>query len=173
MNAFGDVELTWDPILGANHYIIYKSSTREGLNDLTLLSFWETTYGDPLDTNFIDYNAAYFSGTQYYYMVTAVSDPSLHSGFNSTYSIGVWTGSFDIGYDTFGLPLKLDSTYTADWFCDALPNVLGLNYFNNVNQRWMWHKTIMPKGAYDPFIFMADGYQLSTITQSKYSFIGI
>jgi uncharacterized protein YegL len=173
VNEFGDVELNWDHVPGADHYIVYKSGTREGLNNLNLLSVWETTYGDPFDTHYKDYNAAFFGGTQYYYMVVAVSDPSLHSGFNSTYSIGVWTGRYDIGYDTFGLPLKLDSVRTADWFCDAIPNLLGMNYFNVTNQRWMWHKTIMPQGAYDPDVIMAEGYQISTIAETKYSFIGI
>ncbi len=173
LNLLGDVELTWDPVPIADHYIVYKSGTREGLNNLNLLPIWETNYGDPFDTHYTDYNAAFFGGTQYYYMVVAVSDPSLHVGFNGTYSVGVWTGKYDIGYDTFGLPLKLDFVRTADWYCDAIPNVWGMNYFNVPDQRWMWHKTIMPEGAYDPDVVMADGYQMSTTAKTKYCFIGI
>ncbi len=168
-----DVELTWDPMLGADHYIVYKSSTREGLNNLSLLYCWETNYYDPNDTSYIDLNAASSGGTQYYYMIVAVSDPDVHVGFNSTYSIGVWTGKYDIGYDTFGLPLKLDFVRTTDWYCDAIPNFLGMNYFDITTQRWMWHKTIMPEGAYDPNVIMADGYQISTTAFTKYTFIGI
>jgi hypothetical protein len=168
-----DVELTWDPVLGADHYIVYRSTTREGLNNLSLLYWWETNYYDPNDTSYIDLNAASSGGTQYYYMIVAVSDPDVHVGFNSTYSIGVWTGKYNKGYDTFGLPLKLDFTRTTDWYCDAIPNFLGMNYFDITTQRWMWHKTIMPEGAYDPEVVMADGYQISTTAFTKYTFIGI
>ncbi|UCE37777.1 MAG: VWA domain-containing protein [Thermoplasmata archaeon] len=173
INDFGDVELTWDPVPDADHYIIYKSGTRNGLNDLTLFPLWETTYGDPMDTSFIDYNAAYFAGTSYYYFVVAVDDPSVHVGFNSSYSVGVWTAKCLVEYDTLALPLKLSNCKTADWYCDDIENVVGINYYIHGEQRWSWHSTRMPAGVYDPDIVMAEGYQISTIGNAKYNFIGI
>ncbi|MEE9152206.1 MAG: hypothetical protein V3U20_10305, partial [Thermoplasmata archaeon] len=171
-----DVELTWDPVPGANHYIIYKSSTREGLNNLSLKHWWETNYYDPNDTSFIDKNALtlgmFDTMAQCYYMVVAVSEPTIHAGFNGTYSIGVWTEKLAVQYDTFGLPLKPNSVHSADWYCDAIPNTWGMNYFNIADQRWVWHNTIMPSGAYDPDVVMAEGYQISTTGPTKYSFVG-
>ncbi|UCG69260.1 MAG: VWA domain-containing protein [Thermoplasmata archaeon] len=168
VNSFGDVRLSWDPVAGADHYIVYKSGTREGLNHLSLPFLAETA-----DTHYIDYNAAFFGGTQYYYMVVAVRDPSIHTGFNGSYSRGVWTEEYGAEYDTFGLPLKSDSTHSGDRYCDAIPEVLGMNYYNYAEQRWMWHKTIMPQRAYDPDVVMCEGYQISTTGETRYSFVGI
>jgi hypothetical protein len=173
VNAFGDVELTWDPVPGADHYIVYRSSTREGLNKPNLMPRWETTYGDPFDTSYTDYNTAYYAGTQYYYMVVAVSDPSIHFGFNGTYSQGVWTAGYFDGYDTFALPLKLSSDKTADQYCDDIYYTVGFNYYIYYEQRWGWHATRMPKDVYDPNIIMTEGYQISITANTKYTFIGI
>ncbi len=172
-----DVKLTWDSVPGADHYIVYKSSTREGLNNLSLMHWWETNYYDPNDTSFIDKNALtlgmFDTMAQCYYMVVAVSEPTFHIGFNGTYSIGVWTENYDMGYDTLGLPLKSNSTHPIDWFCDAIPNVVGMNYYNLLEKRLIWHKTLMSQGAYDTNVVMAEGYQISTTANTKYSFIGI
>ncbi|UCE36066.1 MAG: VWA domain-containing protein [Thermoplasmata archaeon] len=176
INGF-DVILTWDPVPGADHYIIYKSKTREGFNNLSLLYWWETNYYDPNDTSYIDRDAAsvdmFDTMSQCYYMVVAVSEPGLHTGFNGTYSLGVWTEKVYAQYDTMGLPLKPDSIHSTDWYCDAIPDVWGINYYNTQEQRWMWHKTIMPQGAFDVDVVMACGYQVSTIASTIYSFVGI
>jgi hypothetical protein len=173
INTFGDVKLTWNAVFGADHYIVYRSTTRMGLNNLALLPYTETTYGDPMDTSFIDSNAAYFGGTQYYYFVCAVGAPGLHVGLNSSYSMGVWTGDYLGEYDTFALPLKLNIDNAADWYCDNIPNTVGMNYYIYPEQRWGWHATLMPPGAYDPDIIMAEGFQISTLTGTKYTFIGV
>jgi hypothetical protein len=172
-----DIQLTWDPVSGSDHYIIYRSSAREGLNNQSLLFWWETNYYDPNNTIFIDKNAALLGSfdevVQWYYMVVAVSDPNIHAGFNGTYSIGVWTQKYLVECDTLGLPLKQNCTINIDWMCDAAPDIWGMNYYNISEQRWIWHKTIMPMGAYDTEIIMAEGYQISTTANTKYSFIGI
>ncbi|UCG69021.1 MAG: VWA domain-containing protein, partial [Thermoplasmata archaeon] len=173
VSSLGDVELTWDPVPNADHYIIYRSSTREGLSDPNLMPLWETTYGDPLDTSYMDYNAAFYGGAQYYYLVTAVDGPEIHYGYNGTYSLGIWTAGYLEEYDTVAIPLKLTGNQKIDWFCDNIPNTVGLNYYIYNEQRWGWHSTRMPEGAYDPYVVMAEGYQISTITDTKYSFIGI
>jgi hypothetical protein len=91
----------------------------------------------------------------------------------STYSIGVWTEEYLVQYDTFGIPLKLSGTYTADWYCENIPDTVGMNYYIHSGQRWSWHSTRMPSGVYDPEIIMAEGYQLSTSADTKYCFVGI
>jgi len=90
----------------------------------------------------------------------------------STYSIGVWTEEYLTEYDTFGIPLKMKIDNTVDWYCDNIPNTVGFNYFIYGEQRWVWHSTRMPEGAYDPVLVMAEGYQISTSSTTKYTFIG-
>jgi hypothetical protein len=172
INSFGDVELYWNPVPGADHYIIYRSTFREGISNLALLPLWETSYGEPLETTYIDYNAAYFDGIQFYYCVVAVAAPELHFGFNSTYSIGLYVADYLGEYDTLGLPLKLDGTNTVDWYCDGIPDTVGINYYIPEEQRWGWHATRMPKGAFDTDIVLGDGYQISTLAATKKIFIG-
>jgi hypothetical protein len=172
INSFGDVELYWDPVIGADHYIIYRSTFREGISNLALLPLWETAYGEPLDTTYIDYNTAYFDGAQFYYCVVAVSNPGLHFGFNSTYSVGLYIADYLGEYDTLGLPLKLDGTNTVDWYCDEIPGTVGMNYYIPGEQRWGWHATRMPEGAFDTDIVLGDGYQISTNASTKKIFIG-
>jgi hypothetical protein len=173
INSFGDVRLTWDFVSGADHYIIYRSSFREGVSNLALFPLWETVYGNPFDTLYIDYNAAFFAGTQFYYCVVAVSDPGLHFGFNSTYSVGLWVADYLGEYDTMGLPLRLDVKNTVDWYCDEIPETVGINYFLQGEKRWGWHATRMPQGVYDPDIVMGEGYQISASAKTKYIFLGI
>ncbi|MEE9152440.1 MAG: hypothetical protein V3U20_11510, partial [Thermoplasmata archaeon] len=61
---------------------------------------------------------------------------------------------------------------TADWYCDNIPDTVGINYFIYYQQRWGWHSTRMPAGAYDPILEMTEGYQISTSGPTKFTFIG-
>jgi hypothetical protein len=92
---------------------------------------------------------------------------------SSTYSLGIWTEEYILGYDTFGIPLKLKNNQTADWYCENIPDVVGINYFIVAQQRWGWHSIVMPGGAFDPILMMVEGYQISTINNTKFIFIGI
>ncbi|UCE36065.1 MAG: VWA domain-containing protein [Thermoplasmata archaeon] len=166
----GDVTLSWarPSSLDMDHrYHVLRSISRDG--------FWKGNY-DLLaslayDTlSYTDYGNA-TAGPHFYYIIIPVNGTGERGA--SSYSIGVWTGKYSMDYDTLGLPLKLNSTHSTDWFCDAIPNVWGMNYYNVPEQRWMWHKTIMPKGAYDVDVVMAEGYQISTTYPTFYSYIGI
>jgi hypothetical protein len=53
-----------------------------------------------------------------------------------------------------------------------MDDVIGINYYINAELRWGWHKTEMPQGAYDPVLDITYGYQLSTNSANKYTFIG-
>jgi hypothetical protein len=70
-----------------------------------------------------------------------------------------------------GLPLKLSSFPTADWYCDNIPNTVGINYYIHQEQRWGWHSTRMPQGAYDPQRVMAEGYQISNSNTARFIYI--
>jgi outer membrane protein assembly factor BamB len=166
----GNVTLTWDQpsIIGINdQYHILRSAERDG--------FWNGNYLKiatlPFDIlSYTDFGNA-TAGTQYYYMIVPVNETNVKG--TSTYSVGVWTEEYLSQYDTFGIPLKLESYQTADWFCDNIPDTVGINYFNNSQERWSWHSTRMSEGAFDPLMEMVYGYQISTSSATKFSFIGI
>ncbi len=170
--ATGDITLTWSAPSnpGTVQYHVYYSTTRDGFHgtrgvDYTLLAAL------PVGTLTTIHFGAALPDTQYYYMVIPLNATDAEGA--TTYSIGVWTSGYLAQYDTLGIPLILDSYQTADWYCD-IGNVVGINYFIDSSQRWLWHSTRMPQGAFDPTLMMTEGYQISTTPAgTKYSFVGI
>ncbi len=164
----GVVNLNWDPITSKelDRYLIYKTTNRMELNDMSINYYAFTTFtiwDDPVPVS---------DHTRYYYSVVGVKS-NMSIGYNTTYSLGVWTRNYEQGSDTLALPLKLDATHAIDFYCDAIDHIWGMNYYNYPEQRWMWHKTIMPEGIYDTDVVMGEGYQVSTTSVTKYTFVGI
>ncbi len=168
-----DVFLSWDEVTGADHYIIYRSTTREGLNNRLLsfagetISFGLNAWQDTDPVNNITEN-------QFYYIVGAVNSSDTHISLNTTYAMGVWIGNYSAGYSSFGLPvLTFDSdTKTLDGYCDDIPNTVGINYYLQGEQRWVWHRFNMEYGAYDEIAGYSSGYQLSTDAATTYFYVG-
>ena len=167
----GDVNLSWDAAAGIDSYYVYNSSRRDG--------FWGTLGVDyhllattPLGSEFCTHSGAAVAGTERYYMVFPFISGTGEKGVGS-YTIGVWTAGYLDQYDTFALPLKLNNSKTADWYCDNIPNTVGINYYIYSEQRWGWHSTRMPQGAYDPVLVMTEGYQISTSSATKFIFVGV
>ncbi len=168
-----NIFLSWDEVIGADHYVIYRSTTREGLNN-RLLSFAGETTSFGIDTWMDPDPRTNIGGNQFYYAVGAVNSSSMHTSYNTTYAIGVWVGNFPAGYCSLGLPIKtfdFDSK-TIDDYCDDIPNTIGMNYFLSSENRWVWHRYNMPKGAYDEVMEYSFGYQLSTSAADEYYFVG-
>jgi outer membrane protein assembly factor BamB len=166
----GNVTLNWTKPFSMDikdQYLILRSTERDG--------FWNGNYLQLVNLSFdtLSYtdigNAT--AGTRYYYMIAPVNETGVEGA--STYSIGVLTANYSEQYDTMGIPLKIANNEKADYYCDQIDNVVGINYFRYLKQRWGWHSTRMPAGAYDPDMVMTEGYQISTIVSTKYSFIGI
>jgi hypothetical protein len=167
----GYVNLTWDSALGIDSYYVYNSTKRDGFFgtfgvDYNLVA--TTTLGNEFCTH---PNAA-MSGTEQYYMVVPFISGTGDTGVSS-YSIGVWTKEILAEYDTLGIPLKLESSHTADWYCENIPDTVGMNYYDVISQRWIWHSTRMPEGAFDVTLEMGIGYQISTTSTTKFTFIGV
>jgi hypothetical protein len=172
----GDVNITWQEPSGmkaGDRYKIFHSNTRDGFFGTFGIDYYTTSPAIDFGKNYFTHIGAMANnpGTRLYYMVI----PFNSTGFmgSGTYSIGIWTEEYLYQYDTFGIPLKLSNNYTADWYCDQIPNSVGINYHNDLAQRWDWHSARMPKGAYDPILMMTEGYQISTSNATKYSFIGL
>jgi hypothetical protein len=172
----GDVFLSWlkAPSLGpSGWYNIYYSNRRDG--------FFGAYGGDFfLACSYIDSNStlathvgafAHDPGTRLYYMVVPFNESGVRG--SSSYSLGIWTEEYRNQYDTIGVPLKLDASYNTDYYCDNIPDSVGINYYIRNESRWGWHSTRMPVGVYDPDIIMAEGYQISTSAATKYTYIGV
>jgi outer membrane protein assembly factor BamB len=166
----GNVTLTWDQpstMDGDDSYEVYRSTTRDGFDTgttvlLDTLPYGNETYDDP---------GVILSPGQYYYMIIPVNETGFRG--SSTYSIGIWTEEYLFGYDTIGIPLKIISNATADWYCNNIPETVGINYYIHIQQRWGWHSTRMPEGAFDVDVVRAEGYQISTSNTTKFIFIGV
>jgi hypothetical protein len=166
----GDVTLNWaqPSCMDINdQYHVLRSNVRDGFFSGNYIQIATLSFNT---LSYTDYGNA-TTGPQHYYMIIPVNETGIRGV--SSYGIGVWIGKYYMGYDTLGLPLKPESTQSLDWFCDIIPSTWGMNYYNITEQRWVWHKTIMPRGAYDPDVVMADGYQISTIRPTFYIYIGI
>ncbi|UCG68939.1 MAG: lamin tail domain-containing protein [Thermoplasmata archaeon] len=165
----GDVTLSWDHPLSVDqddYYEVYRSTKRDGFDDGSAILLSTVPNGRGI---LVDPNVANSTG-QYYYMVIPVNETGVKGA--STYSIGVWTAGYQGQYDTIGIPLILTSFETADWYCENIPNTVGINYFIYHQQRWGWHVARMSKGAYDPVLIMIEAYQISCLAPTKFSFIG-
>jgi hypothetical protein len=167
------VFLSWDEVAGADHYIIYRATSRDGLNS-RLLPFAGETINFGANAWFDLNPQVNIGGDEFYYAVGAVNSSSMHTSLNTTYAIGVWIGNYPAGYSAFGLPLKtFDSlTKTVDAYCDDIPNTVGINYYIESEQRWGWHRFNMPLNAYDEVLGYTKGYQLSSSALTDYYYIG-
>jgi hypothetical protein len=172
----GDVNLAWQEpssMISGDWYEVYYSNTRDGFFGSINMSYFLACPPISFGTNTITLSGlgAIDPGARLYFMVVPFNVSGVRGA--STYSIGVWTEEYLAGYDTIGIPLKLSSYETADWFCDNIPNTIGINYFIYSGQRWSWHSTRMPEGAFDPILYMTEGYQISTSSPTKFTFIGV
>jgi len=172
----GDVNLTWqEPItMGLNDsYEVYYSNTRDGFFGTLGVDYFPVCPPVGFGTNTVTHNGALANdpGARLYYMVVPYNVMSVKGA--STYSIGIWTEEYLPQYDTFGIPLKLSDYQTADWYCDNIPDAVGMNYYIHIEQRWCWHSKRMPAGAYDFMLVMGEGYQISTSNATKFTFIGV
>lgn len=178
VDGSGNITLFW--IIPKNSciddtYRIYRSEKRDGFWG-TIDIDYEIVYnisscGPGTGVLFQDCYIA-TPGTEYYYMIVPFNCTTGEKGVTS-YSIGIWTEEYLSQYDTFGIPLKIKINHTADWYCDNIPDTVGINYHINSQQSWYWHPTRMGEGAYDPVIEMTEGYQISTAKASAFTFIGV
>jgi parallel beta-helix repeat protein len=171
----GNVTLTWEEPASMNPgdcYEVYYSNTRDGFFGTFNVSYFLVCPPVYFGNNTTPHNGALANkpGTHLYYMVVPFNASGIRGA--STYSIGIWTEEYIQGYDTFGIPLKLVTNQTADWYCDNIPDAVGINYYIYSQQRWAWHSTRMPAEAYDPILEMTEGYQISTSNTTKFTFIG-
>jgi hypothetical protein len=172
----GNVTLSWQEpgSMGmGDWYEVYYSNARDGFFGTPGIQYELACPAVNFGTNTTTITGlgANNPGARLYIMVVPFNASGIRG--SSTYSIGIWTEEYLSQYDTFGIPLKLESNETADWYCDNIPDTVGINYYIYSQERWSWHSTRMPKGAFDPVLEMTKGYQISTSGPTKFTFIGI
>ena len=159
-----DINLSWEAVARADSYLVFRSEERNGLHNLSLLPIANAT-----ETYWIDSGVIGNGRSEYYYMVIP-ADPSGGLGSN-TYSIGVFTEEYQSGTDTFALPLKPVEPHSLDWYCDDIPNVVGIVHM--MKGMWRLHAKEMPEGIYDEDVLQGEGYQISIEgPSSKFTFVG-
>jgi hypothetical protein len=154
---------------GVDYYEVYFATTRTGFFDGSAQLVGGTTIVAPAGpTATVTHTAAIPTSDELYYMVVPVTAASGRG--SSTYSIGIWTHTFQ-GHETFGLPLIPAAIQTVDWYSDAIPNVLGMDFFGN--GYWVGHTPAMPAGVYDAPVVLGGGYQITVSPGTgRYAFIG-
>jgi hypothetical protein len=172
----GGVTLNWQEELGigpSGWYEVYYSYSRDGFFGLLGSDYFYASAAVGFGTTTTTHVGAMANdpGTRLYYMVVPFNGSNIRG--SSTYTVGVWTEEYLAEYDTVGIPLKLYNTNSADWYCDNIPDSVGINYYISSENRWGWHSNRMPEGAYDTDIVMSHGYQISTNAVTGYTFIGI
>ncbi|MCK4444711.1 MAG: fibronectin type III domain-containing protein, partial [Thermoplasmata archaeon] len=159
-----DINLSWEAVTGAVGYQVFRSEERNALHNLSLLPIANTT-----ETYWVDSGVIGNERSEYYYMVIP-ADPSGGLG-SSTYSIGVFTEEYQSGADTFALPLKPVKPHSLDWYCDNIPNVVGIIHL--MKGYWRLHAREMPEGVYDAEALQAEGHQISIGgATTTYTFVG-
>jgi Ca-activated chloride channel family protein len=160
-----DVSLYWITTPGAAGYRIYRSENRTGLHDSSLapiVSF------DGIRMFWKDIEALSQSDNWYYMVVPFYENGNEGS---STYSIGVSRMEYYPGVSSFALPVKQTEDHSLDWYCDNIPNVVGIVYM--IFEMWKFHANEMPDGVYDVEVLQGEGYQISIDgSATRFVFIG-
>jgi parallel beta-helix repeat protein len=170
-----DVVIEWSEIPGFEPpngtYQVYYSMTPEGLRGYPGVDYFllATVPATGLTRATAVHTDALATGAQWYYLVVPMWDMNWRG--SSTYSIGVTTVVYEGGSDTFALPLRPMDDHTLDWYCDAIPDVVGMAYM--IFELWKYHAKEMPQGVYDVDVLQGEGYQISIDgPSSKFTFVG-
>jgi hypothetical protein len=161
-----DAILDWLGVGNISGYNILRSDKRNGLHNLSLQPVAEVNSSV---TSWRDVNIL-GKGSEYYYTVIPVN---MSGGLgSSTYSIGVFARNYSDGSDNFSLPLKSRTLQSIDWYCDSIPNVVGMAYM--ISEVWRFHAIEMPSGTYDSMVQLSVGYQVSIsgLQSERFIFIG-
>ncbi len=159
-----NITLSWQFLAGASAYEIYRSASRDGLFEESILPVGTVS---ATSNQFTDFGLAQ-PGVQFYYWVIPIGSGGERG--SGTYSIGVIYESYWMGSDTFALPLKTNKMYGIDDLCNMIVEIEGMSYF--VEGLWRYHSNQMPPLVYDEMIRQVEGYQLSTTGTFDLIFIG-
>jgi hypothetical protein len=159
-----DVVLSWDPVQGADYYLIYRANSRNSLKITEPIHVARhPTVG------WIDSGILLLDGEYYYILVPMDVMGEIGS---SSYSTGVFRRTFTWGISTFALTLEVEEEMTLSSLCAQIPSVVGMTYLTT--GVWKFHAREMPIGVYDPIVQMSHGYQISSSgpLSSTYTFVG-
>jgi hypothetical protein len=160
-----DVALSWMPAPGASYYRLYKTDERMGFHNQSLEPY--ITFIGP--RIFWKDMGAMLQPGNWHYMVVPLDDEGRE--VSSTYSTGFYVTEYHSGMGSFALPLKREEVHSLDWYCDEIPNVVGMAYM--IFEVWKFHARQMPEGVYDVEFLQSEGYQISIDgSATRFTFIG-
>ncbi len=159
-----NITLVWQPLPGAAAYEVYRSPTREGLFNESLVPIGVVAAAS---NEYNDFGVAAGERQFYYWVIPIGSGGERGSG---TYSIGVIIKSYGPGSDTLSLPLKPSTAYWTDGVCDMDSKIVGISYM--IKGIWKFHARDMPPQVYDARMEQSFGYQISATGSVSLIFVG-
>ncbi len=165
-----DVRLDWDPPdePGVTHYLIYRS---EDQREFDFTSPVHDTSSDmqPTRTDWLDVGAAGISSPrEYYYTVRAINTNGTMSTTSNT--AGKWTRTFEVGLNSFSLPLEPFSSFNISDLANSIPNTDHIRTMRSDGE-WETHIPGM-RGVGDEETVMGKGYEISLSAETRYTFVG-
>jgi hypothetical protein len=164
-NVLGDdIHITWQPAPYAIEHEVFRSTARDGLFEDTLQPIARISAST---NSYLDEDVA-SPGTEHYYWIVPID--SLGEGGGSSYSVGVWVGTYRKGIDTISPPLQLTFQIWIDGLCDLHNDIVGMAYLTK--GIWKFHAREMPPQVYDSIFQQSMGYQISSNDSISIVFIG-
>jgi hypothetical protein len=154
--------ISWDPVEEANSYYLMVNFKRCGIeNDVKTkrrLYPWENECFYPISTVGIELAFSVAASTT---PIAPMSSYEPSFVLNSSYSIAVYKLFSNSKYCGFGLPFEI-APQTISEFVLENESIIGMNYHDHLEQRWIWHRYNMPQGVYDVQIKRCRAYQISS-----------
>jgi hypothetical protein len=158
------VNITWDPVMGADLYELYGGPEQTALelelsDVLAVVPAPQTWWLDLLGPSTHD---------EYYYVVRAVDNdvvPERRSATSNT--AGFYRMMFDPGPNTLSLPLKPFWDATIDWYAAGIANLIALSWLDK-GDHWQTY----PTNPSPPQAALGEGYVMELSNSSSFVFTG-
>lgn len=176
-----DIKLTWtdSPTDNRAYYLIYRSETKTGF-DFSMPYFNTSRQLLPLSNDWADENGN-DDAPELYYCIRTVNEHGW-VGYTSL-TVGKFTKTFALGYDTFSLPLDPFEQIKASEFLDSLTKPGGsspseINGMTTVyrldveTQQWLGRPKFLPENVDNFELEFGKGYMFYTPEEVAYTFTG-
>ncbi|MCK4445148.1 MAG: VWA domain-containing protein, partial [Thermoplasmata archaeon] len=166
-----DIRLDWNPPdePTVSHYLIYRS---EDQRDFDFVNPVHDTSNDlnPTRTAWLDASAADVGVPRdYYYVVRVVNTNGSMSTTSNT--AGKWTRTFEVGLNSFSLPLEPFSPVNVSDLANDIPNAEFIRTIKSDGE-WETHVAGIKGAINDDEALVGKGYEISLSTQTTYTFVG-
>jgi hypothetical protein len=176
-NGGNDIGLRWVevPWPGLDHYLIFRSSTQNGFQDLSPAAAYDVVPGGTTDWMDPESGGAASHDGEYYYMIRATNANESDVSETSN-TAGAWTHTFPAGFNSFSIPLEYfpwveyDGPARTDT-TEEYMETLGADYLEYMEAE---HWLSVP-GNGDPVrtVNVGDGCLIELGFDKRYTFTGL